>query len=416
MAAVRTEVGSAAEPLLASSTVGTEEVDALVEGLYELTVNAKRDDENLLGTGVQSLDEALEGGFLDGTTIGVWGERNENEFCQTLLVSSLLQHPMSMAAVVDTTGNFDILRLYTLILSQLEKMPKEIEFVRSALGYKTGAQIEYIATRLLDHVKIMRVFDFVGVKEAISEIKDGLEGKLISSLGANEADGEAAQGSKLLAPESLHKRTVIADSEDEDDEEEMLFDTSPKTKTYLQPQHTITQEKSEQKFPEVNSPGKVKLILVDNLTYVFNPLLKKDYMQATTLASTFLHTLSRLTRTHSLHTILANPATVPPAPCHAPQQQIPQLSLPPSIFASTAPIPSLLNILSPYVDLGLLLSSMPRQKMDARVYYRDGGSGSKKLRGVEMVNIMEVMSDRSKGRVGAWGTYISSEQGLKGVS
>jgi hypothetical protein len=54
-------------------------------------------------------------------------------------------------------------------------------------------------------------------------------------------------------------------------------------------------------------------------------------------------------------------------------------------------VPSLVGVLARYVDVGLLVSQMPKRKMDAKVYYRDGngngngnGRGSKKLRGVEM--------------------------------
>ena len=66
----------------------------------------------------------------------------------------------------------------------------------------------------------------------------------------------------------------------------------------------------------------------------------------------------------------------------------------------------------------MLVSQMPRKKMDARVFYRDGNDGNrgvKKLRGVEMVSVLEVVSDRWEGRVGAWGTFIEGEKGIRDV-
>jgi hypothetical protein len=71
-------------------------------------------------------------------------------------------------------------------------------------------------------------------------------------------------------------------------------------------------------------------------------------------------------------------------------------------------VPSLVGVLARYVDVGLLVSQMPKRKMDAKVYYRDGngngnGRGSKKLRGVEMVGVVEVLWDRWEGRGGEWG-------------
>jgi len=67
----------------------------------------------------------------------------------------------------------------------------------------------------------------------------------------------------------------------------------------------------------------------------------------------------------------------------------------------------------------LLVSQMPRKKMDARVFYRDGSDGNrgvKKLRGVEMASVLEVVTDRWEGRVGAWGTFIEGEKGIQDVS
>jgi len=69
-------------------------------------------------------------------------------------------------------------------------------------------------------------------------------------------------------------------------------------------------------------------------------------------------------------------------------------------------VPSLMGVLARYVDVGMLVSVLPRGKMDARVVYRDGsvgmGIGVKKLRGVECVSVVEVLGERYAGRVGAW--------------
>ena len=69
--------------------------------------------------------------------------------------------------------------------------------------------------------------------------------------------------------------------------------------------------------------------------------------------------------------------------------------------------------------MSLLVTQMPRKRMDARVFYRDGNDGNrgvKKLRGVEMVSVMEVVTDRWEGRGGAWGTFIDGEKGIRDVS
>lgn len=71
----------------------------------------------------------------------------------------------------------------------------------------------------------------------------------------------------------------------------------------------------------------------------------------------------------------------------------------------------------------LLISKIPRRKADARALaaYADAaggsiekgnaGTGSEKLRGVEMVSVVEVLSDRWAGLVGSWGLFILGQEG-----
>lgn len=61
------------------------------------------------------------------------------------------------------------------------------------------------------------------------------------------------------------------------------------------------------------------------------------------------------------------------------------------------------------------MSRVPRRRIDARVFYADaGGRGVKartglRMRGVELVGVVEVVADRWGGRVGAWGTFVEGE-------
>jgi len=185
--------------------------------------------------------------------------------CKALLVDALLTYPECTAAVVDATGEFDVVGLYTAMLERLKKDPK-------ALGEK---EMESVAAGMLERVKIMRVFDFVGVREAVGEIRGGLEGR-----GKN--DGEGRMGTpKQPTPEPLTpevvKRTVVADSEDEEDDEEMLFDVAPRpASASVTPEQPQPQVESRQQDPP---QGKIKFILLSSLTRVLTSLLKKDSIQ-----------------------------------------------------------------------------------------------------------------------------------------
>ena len=72
----------------------------------------------------------------------------------------------------------------------------------------------------------------------------------------------------------------------------------------------------------------------------------------------------------------------------------------------------MLGLMSRYADAHVLVSMLPRRKLDTRVYYSDsGGRDRGKRRGVEMVGVVEVIADRWGGRVGAWGVFKEGKDG-----
>lgn len=165
------------------------------------------------------------------------------------------------------------------------------ESLRSTLDPKKGVGIEEVAAMVLDRVKIMRVFDFEGVKEAVDEIKAGLERVEDEEPERNIVVDLAGGGSKRTDPEEKEpvkvekpKRTYVPDSEDEEDgeEDEMLFDTeTTATTTTAPPVQTTTPDADPSKPTE--QPSTIKFILIDNLGQVISPLLKKDYIQGSFL-------------------------------------------------------------------------------------------------------------------------------------
>ncbi|KAH6875656.1 hypothetical protein BKA58DRAFT_125827 [Alternaria rosae] len=425
-----------AEPLLASQLIGDQDLDELLESVCNVNLQHKHGvGKDVLQTRVKSLNDAFGSGIQNGRVVGVSGEAGAGggEICCTLLASSLLQYENSTAAVVDTTGNFDVLRLYTLIVAQLSQRPDLQASLRTSLNLGPGATTEDLAAKVLDRVKIMRVFDFVGVREAIGEIRDGIEKKKDVESASITEEKEATLPTeepvqrKTPIEKVPVKRTYVADSEDEEDDEEMLFDsdvTDPIAAQLVQNPEPTRIKVAEDIDAEVE-PGPIKIVLIDNLTQVLNPLLKKDYIQANEVATTFLASLSNLTQAHALHTLFVNPALPPRA--SSPKRPIPQNQLgplppqqrrepplPPSIFASNDVVPSLIHLLGRYTDMEVLVSRLPRRRMDAKVYYSNsGGKGTK--RGVEMVSVLEIVSDRWGARTGAWGTFRESTDGIRDI-
>ncbi|KAI4655048.1 uncharacterized protein J4E79_008113 [Alternaria viburni] len=279
-----------AEPLFASQLIGDQDLDELLESVCNVNLQHQNGvGGNVLQTEVKSLDESFGGGIQSGRVVGVSGEAGAggSEMCCTLLASSLLQYENSTAAVVDTTGNFDVLRLYTMIVAQLSRRPDIQTSLRVSLNQALEISTEDLAAKVLDRVKIMRVFDFVGVREAIGEIRDGIEKKKDLERASSPEETKATLPIEESAQEKPPvekvpvKRTYVADSEDEEDDEEMLFDSDVTDTTAAHPVQNPEPtriEASETINAEI-VPGPMKIILIDNLAQVLNPLLKKDYMQ-----------------------------------------------------------------------------------------------------------------------------------------
>ena len=93
------------------------------------------------------------------------------------LAGHLLADSSCEAAIIDTAGSFSPLRLRDIIAHRLAAQRHAINnqvrpvHAKSTEGIiKVGEDMTEEATRMLDRVRVMRVFDFAGVVEATSEI------------------------------------------------------------------------------------------------------------------------------------------------------------------------------------------------------------------------------------------------------
>lgn len=255
--------------------------------------------------------------------------------CISLMVDSLLNTRISTAAVVDTSGNFDIFRLYSFILARLQDDSELFKKLNHEIGLseKEGMGIEDVAAKVLDRVKIMRVFDLVGVMEAVEEIRDELQQRMereengLTELDLVENRPPEKEPDRVMHEEpppddppnqnevenskGASKRTFVADSDDED---EMLFDQEPTVQTYptipsaegplgveedeilfvdgaddqifVSPPPDSSLQSAPQKLKNTEaitdgSSASPAFLLIDNLAHVVRPLLKKEYVQGT---------------------------------------------------------------------------------------------------------------------------------------
>lgn len=338
------------------------------------------------------------------------------------LITHILSSPTSQVAVIDTTGTFDLLRLHEMIVARvrskiLTERARQIGNLQPEMSPPPPLteDAEKSAENALERVKILRVFDFVGVLEAVGELSEELRDEILNGKG-KEQEVREKQLQRKQTPQ--HKtRTEIADSDEEDEEKEDMLFASPRLANEDEP--TLQPSSSHQ----LEKPG---MIIIDNITQPLNLILKPSYTRAQSLITTFLNSLRHLTQTHDIATLLLNTASAPKSTfnnngastMNAPQSTyIPDpLSAPPtfsdqvSIFASTSVKPTLGKTFAHQLDLHLLVSSLPKRRRDAEIVV--GGRGVR----AEVVGLIEVLEDRGDERVGLWGVFCIDRGGsLRGA-
>lgn len=307
-------MATAAEPILASSLWSPKKPESAPE-------------QQRLKTSHKALDAALKGGLDYGsiTCISAEPDAGARELTQALLVSHLCTAKDATATVIDTGQAADVRRLYRAILATLSE--------------SDAATAKAEAKGTLDRVEIMKPFDFEGLTEAVSELRDTLEGR---------------------TPQEQPPRGTVADSQD--DEDEML--DSPKPPLPKTAPNTST-------APSPHSSAKGGFLIIDNLTHLAAPLLKTNHASGQALLTSFMRSLAHLTRTHNLCTVIVNSTLfnntgkTGNTPTYNKEES-------PSAFASCTARPALGKTWMFLVDVHLLVHSMPKTEKDARVVYGEG--------------------------------------------
>jgi hypothetical protein len=143
-----------AEPLLASTLLGLSTLDGILDALIEAAGPTQVPD--VLRFNIPALDQALATTFQHSSIVALSADSTKHlvSVSQRLLVDALLRYPQHGVAIVDTTGNFDVVGLYHRVLARLEKEQREAGFEKER-GAIEGVQES--AAKTLDRVRILRV-------------------------------------------------------------------------------------------------------------------------------------------------------------------------------------------------------------------------------------------------------------------
>ena len=229
------------------------------------------------------------------------------------------------------------------------------------------------ATAMLDRVKVMRVFDFAGVVEAISEVNELMEAMTL------KADSRPVEASE-------QRKDEIVDSEEDPDEEDE------------EPQRHSQHETDHLHGNEAHS-GPIGMIIIDSITNVVSAMMVKSQVQGQALLASFMRSLQHLTSRCHVCTILTNAAVGKnpsrnPSYQHGPREDV-------SIFSSTMGKPALGKTFTFLIDTSVFLSTVPKTSDDAFIAF----GGGEKVPSYQKALIFEVLRDRCGNREGRWAAF-----------
>ncbi|KAI9881140.1 MAG: hypothetical protein M1830_008298 [Pleopsidium flavum] len=382
---------------------------------------------NSLSTGCTAIDyAALEGGFRYGEVVALAGEGSVGRVISLhALTTHLLHNSTSPVALIDTTGSFSPLKLHDIIFSRLrsgdgpgrgakyvqqgymysrvEKEHREVE-----TGEEDSEGMEQKVKGVLERVMVMRVFDFVGVVEAVAEVGARLENRRDHGLVGLSEEEERDSAVRSAGRERRGKEGEVADSEDEESTEEL----------------DATMTNAGGGTDDDGATGGVGMIVIDSITNVVSSMMTKNQVQGLSLHSSFIlhsflsilaHSIQRcqlmftekdtghalltafmrslqhLTRTHNLCTLLLNAAVGVHPPDNPSYRHRPDDSSNVSIFESTAGKPALGKTFAYLIDRSLFLSKVAK-----------GEGASNEGQNVE---VLEAVKDRFGAGEGRWGAF-----------
>lgn len=220
------------------------------------------------------------------------------------------------------------------------------------------------ATSMLDRIKVMRVFDFAGVVEAVGEVRETRERWSLDTK---------------VSTDTKAGRTEIHDSEEELDYESAPLTTSAKD--------------VEKVFDE-----SVGMIIIDTFTNVVNSMMSKSQVHGQALLASFIRSFHHLTSHYHICTILTN-AVVGINPKKNPEYQW-RADEHVSIFSSTLGKPALGKTLTYVVDTSILMSILPKTGKDAAVAFGNNPDSS-----FGRALVLEVIKDKRGAREGRWAAF-----------
>ncbi|KAL6713272.1 hypothetical protein ACLMJK_008737 [Lecanora helva] len=333
------------------------------------------------GSGSALIDEnALDGGFRYGEITSIAGKTGTGKTLMTYhaIASHLITSEGGEVALIDTTGSFSPLRLRDVLAFRLEARRQRDNYRHSGYMYESNQskeagesdELSDQATSMLDRVKVMRVFDFAGVVEAVGEVREMIEQSYLSAEKSEHA--RAARKHEIQDSEE-----ELDDDNDDDDNEE----GEPSRKAALNLQE-----------PAVRGIG---MIIVDTIANVVNSVMSKSQVQGQALLASFMRSFQYLVARSHICAILVNAVVGVNSTKNSDYRTYADEHA--SVFSSTLGKPALGKSFSYTIDTSILMSVVPKTSADATIEM-----GDRPGLPYEKALVIEILKDRYGAREGRW--------------
>ncbi|MCJ1307064.1 hypothetical protein MMC25_000710 [Agyrium rufum] len=374
-------------PILASTLIGLEQ--------------SKEDNRpGPVSCGSKDIDEeVLFGGFHYGETTSIAGITGMGKTLISLnaVASLLITDQDAEVALVDCNGSFSAVRLRNIVAVRLkgareQSKYKETGYVYEQIDESKDSKDEDLireATKSLERVKVMRVLDFLGVIEAVQEVTE------MCDRAEKALQEEKVKDQQIVRLAAVVEEGVVPSSQDDDADEEILDTEIIDDETAGEDHHSDTTE--YQGRP-------VKMLVIDNIAHHAGPMISSNQIDGQALLLTCMRSIHRITREHSLCTLLVNNMVGNSTSSSTRYARRPQDNV--SIFASVAGRPALGKTFDRMVDLSIMLSRLPATKKDADTAYGPEANANSFWKSV---GVMEVLHDRHSKRHERWAAFDMHE-------
>ncbi|CAK1355201.1 hypothetical protein CB0940_01044 [Cercospora beticola] len=303
-------------------------------------------DQDKFLTGSKAIDDTFEGGLDYGKVhcITAKAEHGARELSRALLATHLLHCPEATATIIDSTLTFDVRRLHATLRSSLHPGQSD-------------------AMEALKRLKISKVFDRIGMMEAVAELGE-------------ELNAEKQQKQQRPAEMTKLRKSTIEDSEDEED----ILDESPEKS----PSHPGA---------PVPSTTIKRLLIVDSISHVMTPIIKNDYTQGQALLTSLLRSITEVTQQYNLCTIVLGEAGF----------KLVSEDETLSRFKSCRIKPAVGYGLGYLVDVHFYLHQLPSRTVTQ-------GTTERQVR-QEPIHVLEIVEERDGNRQWSWAAFRFTEEG-----